>query len=57
MKGRMATVCLMAGILLFGGTYMRRAEQEQALYVMAQKEVYPVVVIDAGHGGMDPRQG
>ena len=57
MKGRMATVCLMAGILLFGGAYVQRVEQEQVLYVMAPKEAYPVVVIDAGHGGMDPRQG
>ena len=57
MKGRMVTVCLMAGILLLGGSYMQRVEQEQACYVMAQKEVVPVVVVDAGHGGMDPRQG
>lgn len=42
------------GILLFGGAYVKRIEQEQAAYTMGQENNTPIVVIDAGHGGIDP---
>lgn len=44
---------LAVGILLLGDTYVQRAAKEHAVYTMGQQEDRPVVLLDAGHGGMD----
>lgn len=54
MKGKNITLLMMAGILLLGTGYIRRAEESRTAYTMVQKAEGPVVVIDAGHGGKDP---
>ena len=54
MKEKAVTLLLAFGILLLGGVYIQRAEKEQAAYTMAENVNFPVVVLDAGHGGMDP---
>lgn len=45
---------LAAGLFMLGSAYMQRAVKEHAVYTMGQQVQQPVVVIDAGHGGMDP---
>ena len=57
MREKTVIFLLVAGILLFGGMYVRRAEEEQAVYTAGSNKELPVVVLDAGHGGKDPRQG
>ena len=52
MKRKCITLCLLVGIFLFGFAYVKRMKQEQALYTMGTAT--SVVVIDAGHGGIDP---
>ncbi len=52
MKRKAITVFVLVGILLFGGAYVKRITQQQALYTMGTTT--SVVVIDAGHGGADP---
>lgn len=52
MKRKAITLSLLVGILLFGGAYIKRIEQEQVAYTMGNTAA--VVVIDAGHGGIDP---
>lgn len=54
MKEKAVLVLLAAGILLLGGTYVQRVKEEQAVAAMGSAKNLPVVVIDAGHGGMDP---
>jgi len=53
MKGRAVTIMLMAGVFLLGSAFFDRADREQAVYTMGDKNENPVVVIDAGHGGKD----
>lgn len=53
MKEKAVMLLLVAGILLLGGAYLQRAE-EQAVYTMGSSEERSLVVIDAGHGGHDP---
>lgn len=45
---------LVVGIFLFGAGFWQRAEQEQAVITSGSKTSFPVIVIDAGHGGKDP---
>ncbi len=52
MKRKVITLFVLVGILLFGGAYVKRMTQQQALYTMGTAT--SVVVIDAGHGGVDP---
>ena len=52
MKRKAITLSLLVGILLFGGAYVKRIEQEQVAYTMGTTTT--IVVIDAGHGGIDP---
>lgn len=47
-------ILLAVGIMLLGTGYVERAIQAQAVYTMTQETKKAVVVIDAGHGGMDP---
>lgn len=54
MKEKPVTLLLLAGVLLLGGLFLQRAEQEHAVYTMGRSKELPVVVIDAGHGGKDP---
>ena len=54
MKRKAVILSLLVGILVFGGAYIKRIEQEQAAYTMGQKNITTIVVIDAGHGGIDP---
>ncbi len=54
MKDRIVIVLLAAGIVVLGSAFFQRAEQEQTVYTMKDSREYPVVVIDAGHGGKDP---
>lgn len=43
---------MLVGIFLFGAAYVKRIEQEQVADTMGNTAT--VVVIDAGHGGIDP---
>lgn len=52
LKRKVITLSLLVGIFLFGGAYVKRIEQEQVAYTMGNTAT--VVVIDAGHGGIDP---
>ena len=52
MKRKAIALSLLVGILLFGGAYVKRIEQEQVAYTMGTTTT--IVVIDAGHGGIDP---
>lgn len=52
MKRKVITLSLLVGIFLFGAAYVKRIEQEQVAYTMGNTAT--VVVIDAGHGGIDP---
>lgn len=52
MKRKVITLSLFVGILLFGKAYVERIWQEQTWYTMGKPTA--VVVIDAGHGGVDP---
>lgn len=54
MKRKAVIVLLAVGIMLLGTGYVERAIQTQAVYTMTQETKKPVVVIDAGHGGIDP---
>lgn len=54
MKEKAVTFILIMGILFMGSVYAGRIEQEHTAYVMGKTESFPVVVIDAGHGGKDP---
>ena len=55
MKEKAVTGLLLVGILLFGRTFMQRAEQ--SVYTMGNSKPQTVVVLDAGHGGKDPGAG
>ena len=37
-----------------GSAFLKRAEQEQSISAMSDGNKFPVIVIDAGHGGKDP---
>ena len=52
MKRKVITLSLLVGIFLFGAAYVKRIEQEQVADTMGNTAT--VVVIDAGHGGIDP---
>ena len=54
MKRKAVIILLAVGIMLLGTGYVERAIQAQAVYTMTQETKKAVVVIDAGHGGMDP---
>lgn len=54
MREKTVIFLLAVGILLLGGTFLKRAEQQQTIYTMGSSKELPVVVIDAGHGGKDP---
>ena len=52
MKRKVITLSLLVGILLLSRAYVERIRQEQTWYTMGNPTF--VVVIDAGHGGIDP---
>ena len=52
MKRKVITLSLLVGILLLSRAYVERIRQEQTWYTMGKPTF--VVVIDAGHGGVDP---
>lgn len=54
MREKAVIFCLLMGILLLGKTFLQRIPSEQVTDTMGNGNVYPVVVIDAGHGGKDP---
>ena len=54
MKEKAGTLLLAVGILLLGSAFLKRTEQEQAVYTVGTTKELAVVVIDAGHGGKDP---
>lgn len=54
MREKVVIVMLLMGVLILGSSFLRRAEQEQTVYTMADNKEHPVVVLDAGHGGKDP---
>ena len=54
MKEKPVIILLLSGVLLLGGLFLQRAEQEHTVYTMGRSRELPVVVIDAGHGGKDP---
>lgn len=54
MRKKAVILFLVMVILFLGSNYFQRAEEAQVLYTMGGVKQRPVVVIDAGHGGMDP---
>ena len=52
MKEKAVILLLLVGIVLFGSSFMERAEQ--SAYTMGSSNAQTVVVLDAGHGGKDP---